>query len=114
MADTEATLAKLVALKRQRAEQRVFDLQQAVDDARAKLADLEARLVAMDADVDANMVARLLAFQQGHVEKLVADIKAQRGTITDAEAELEAARAELRSVFHSEDQLADQARRKKA
>ena len=113
MADTEATLAKLVALKRQRAEQRVFDLQQAVDNAEARLVELSDRLSAMDADIDANMAARLLAFQQGHVEKLVADIRAQRRTIVDAEAELDAARAELRSVFHSEDQLADQARRKK-
>ena len=106
MADSDAVLEKLVALKRQRAEQHVLAIQQEVDAAEARLACLAESLKSADRD-EVDFAVRKLSYQQGHIEKLLADMAAQRAVIAQKQEELARAQMELRKAFHSQDRLAE-------
>lgn len=102
MADPDRMLARLVALKRQQAEQRLWAAQQDLEATRTALTRLQSRLQAADGG---EVSARLIAYRQGHVEKLVADIAAQQERVASRQAALEEARESLKKALHSENQL---------
>jgi predicted nucleic acid-binding Zn-ribbon protein len=106
MRDPARELQKLVALKRQRAEQRVQALQVELDAERARLAQAEANLRAVD-DPGLDFAARSLSLQQGRVDGLIASVKARQGDVSAAEARLVEAREALKWVMYSEDRLDD-------
>ena len=106
MRDPARDLQKLVALKRQRAEQRVQALQMELDGAKAKLGEAEANLRAVD-DPELDFTIRSLALQQGRVEGLIAARKARQSDVTAAEARLTEAREALKWVIYSEARLDD-------
>lgn len=104
MAETDRMLQKLVALKRQKAEQRVWALQQDLEKTEAALAELVRNLQATD-NPALSFAACRLARQQGHVERVIAEIADLRVLISRKERELAEARDALRRTFHSEDRL---------
>lgn len=104
MARTDAVLKRLVALKRQAAEQSVLALQQRVREAEAALGEAVARLDATDSE-HLDFTLRKLAHQQGHVRKVLADIDAQRRVVEDSRTHLGDAEDALRRALHAEDRL---------
>lgn len=104
MAKQKDVLKKIVALKRQSAEQRVRALQNDVDRIEASIQALIAGLQGLD-DGKAGFDALRLAQEHGHPPKLVADIRAAQTALTAKGAELHAAREALKHVFHSQERL---------
>ena len=97
-------IRKLVALKRQRAEQ---DLAQATTAIRAEQAELErlqAELAALDATT-AGYGDIALSARFGHSSFLLQQLAAARDRIAARREALEAARDALRRAIHSENQL---------
>lgn len=106
MRDPARDLQKLVALKRQKAEQRVLDLQTELDAARGRLAEAVANLRASD-NPDIDFTIRQQALQQGRIDGLIAQVGAREGDVGQAEAALAEAREALKWVIYSEDRLDD-------
>lgn len=104
MADHKPLLRKLVALKRQKAEQSFQSLQQDRNLIETTLRNLSDSLQAMNTQ-DLPFDTRKLAHQQGRVEKLIADIDAQRVLLAKTQSQLALARDALKRALHSEDRL---------
>jgi len=104
MAKQAATLRKIVALKRQSAEQYVRTVQNDADRIEASLAGLRANLLALDAGA-AGFDAHRLAEENGHTRKLLADMRAAEAALALRRADLVKAREALKRVFHSEERL---------
>ncbi len=105
MARSDAVLQRLVALKRQAAEQSVLALQQRVRQAEAALGEAVARLDATDSE-HLDFTLRKLAHQQGHIRKALADIEAQRRAVEETRSHLGEAETALRRALHAEERLA--------
>ncbi len=106
MGKPDKTLQKLVALKRQKAEQDFLTAQQARSGVAAEGDRLKDNLKAMDrlpVDTDAH----LLSLRHGHDRKLIGDIRQQQASLAERQAELEAARDKLKRAFDSENRLKD-------
>jgi len=99
-------LRKIVALKRQSAEQRVRALQIDLDRIEAGIAALKARFQEIDA-LKGGFEAHRLSEENGHVRKLLADIRAADAALYLKRTDLHAAREALKRVFHSEERLAN-------
>ncbi len=97
-------LKKIVALKRQSAEQRVRALQTDVEQIEAAIAARIAGLQGLD-DAKSGFDAHRLSEEHGHPPRLIAAIRAARAALTTKRAELHAAREALKHVFHSEERL---------
>ncbi|MCI4644712.1 MAG: hypothetical protein MRY64_08020 [Hyphomonadaceae bacterium] len=106
MRDPDAQLKKLVALKRQKAEQRVLALQQVCGRAEMALAEAKANLRAAD-NPELDFTARSLALQGGRVEGLIAQVRARESAVSAAAKDLAEAREALKWVLYSEDRLDD-------
>lgn len=97
-------LRKIVALKRQSAEQRVRAIQIEVDRIESGIAERTASLRALD-ETKAGFEALSLAEENGHARKLIADTRAGQTALEIKRAELHEAREALKHVFHSEERL---------
>ncbi|MFN7054782.1 hypothetical protein [Hyphomonas sp.] len=102
---TAAALEKLTAIKRQKAEQEMLTLQ-------AELRRMEDSLAALGADLSgldtpgagADMTA--LAYQQGRLTRLIAEIRQKQAALPGQQAAADAAREALKRALYSEDQIA--------
>lgn len=104
MARQAETLKKIVALKRQSAEQRVRALQIEVGGIEASIAALMASLDPADL-VKYGYEACSLAETNGHVGKVLAQVRHRNIALVSKDAELQAAREALKRVLHSEERL---------
>lgn len=104
MTDHAPILRRLVALKRQKAEQQVLSLQQELERIETSITALSSGLQAMDSP-ELGFPIRALAARQGHVEKLIAELAVQQVSMAKTETELGVARDALKRVFHSQDRL---------
>jgi hypothetical protein len=104
MAGTKPPLRKLVALKRQRAEQVLLTVQSELVSLNRELASREASLAALDGGDD-GLEARLLAHRNGHARRLIIEIRDCRERIVQKERDLLQARENLKRVFDSEERL---------
>ena len=104
MAKQREMLKKIVALKRQSAEQYMRAVQTDAERMEAAISALHADLRALD-EVRAGFDAHRLAEENGHVRKLLADIRAGEAALMLKRAELHEAREALKRVFHSEERL---------
>lgn len=104
MARQKDALKKIVALKRQSAEQKVRALQIEVE-------QIEAAINALLASLDSAGQARFgyealsLAATHGHVGKVLADVRQRREALVARREDLHLAREALKRVFHSEERL---------
>jgi len=99
-------LRKIVALKRQSAEQRVRVIQIEMERIEAFLQTLIVSLQDLD-DAKSGFDALQLAQAHGYPSKLIADIGAARTALTLKRAELHVAREALKHVFHSQERLGE-------
>lgn len=106
MAKQKDVLKKIVALKRQSAEQRVLVLQTDAEKIEASISRLRAGLAAMDSTA-AGFDALRLAEENGHVRKVVDDIKAAQAALQEKQLEVSEAREALKRAFHSESRLGE-------
>lgn len=106
MAAKKDVLQKIVALKRQSAEQHVRTLQLDVERIEASIGDLAAGLKSMDVR-KAGIDAHRLAEAHGHVGKVIRDIGARNAVLETKRAELQEAREALKRVFHSQERLGE-------
>ena len=104
MAVRKDALRKIVALKRQSAEQKVRALQLDVESIEAAINDLTAGLKALD-EGKAGIEAYFLAQAHGHVDRVIRDIDARNAALLVRRSELDAAREALKRVFHSQERL---------
>ncbi len=104
MAKQAGTLRKIVALKRQSAEQHVRAVQNDAERIEAALGVLRENLRALD-EVRAGFDAHRLSEANGHARKLLADIRIADEALALKRADLHAAREALKRVFHSEERL---------
>lgn len=104
MAGKKPPLRKLVALKRQRAEQVLLGVQQDLNALAAELRRLEESLAAMDGQ-GGGIESHILAFEHGFVQRQIGEINACRARILEKEQEYFAAREALKRAFDSEDRL---------
>jgi hypothetical protein len=106
MAKQKDVLKKIVALKRQSAEQRVRALQNDIDRIEIAIQAHIAGLNGLD-EAKGGFDALRLAQEHGHPAKLIADIRAAEAALTVKRAELHAAREALKHVFHSQERLGE-------
>ncbi len=99
-------LRKIVALKRQSAEQHLRAVQLDVERIEAGIAALRDGLRAMD-EVRAGFDAHRLAEENGHARKLIADFGAAETALVHKRSELHEAREALKRAFHSEERLGE-------
>ncbi|MFN7163775.1 MAG: hypothetical protein ACK4P2_03060 [Hyphomonas sp.] len=104
MAKQSATLRKIVALKRQSAEQHLRAVQIEADRIETVIAALRAQFLELD-HLRAGFDAHRLSEAHGHVRKLLADIGAAEAELARKHADLHAAREAVKRVFHSEERL---------
>jgi prefoldin subunit 5 len=104
MALRKDALRKIVALKRQSAEQRVRALQLELEAIEATIADLTTSLKALD-EGQSGIEASFLAQAHGHVARVIREIDAQKAALLVRRSELDAAREALKRVFHSQERL---------
>ena len=104
MVDKKPPLKKLVALKRQRAEQALLSVQQDLTALMAELKRLEQQLAAMDGE-GGGIESHILAYEHGFDQRQVYAIAACRARIAEKEAEYFSAREALKRAFDSEDRL---------
>ncbi|MFN3911400.1 hypothetical protein [Hyphomonas sp.] len=104
MAAKKDVLQKIVALKRQSAEQQVRMLQLDVERIELSINELAASLTAMD-EGKAGFEAHWLAEASGYVGKVIRDIGLRRAALADKRSELHDAREALKRVFHSQERL---------
>ena len=106
MAAKKDVLQKIVALKRQSAEQHVRMLQLEVERIERAISALAGALKSMD-EGRAGIDAHLLAEAHGHVGKVIKDIAARRAELSGKQIELHDAREALKRVFHSQERLGE-------
>ena len=106
MAAKKDVLQKIVALKRQSAEQHVRALQIDVERIELSISVLESGLKSMD-EGRAGIDAHLLAEAHGHVGKVIKDIAGRRAELSAKQIELHDAREALKRVFHSQERLGE-------
>ncbi len=104
MAKQAIPLRKIVALKRQSAEQHLRAVQIEADRIEAVITALRANLLDLD-HVHAGFEAHRLSETHGHVRKLLADIGAAEAELALKRVDLQAAREALKRVFHSDERL---------
>jgi hypothetical protein len=104
MAKQREVLRKIVALKRQSAEQHLRAIQMDVDRIVSDIGQLNINLHALD-EVKAGFDALRLAEEHGHARKLIADIRAAEAVLVVKRSELHEAREALKRAFHSQEQL---------
>lgn len=104
MAESKPVLKKLVALKRQRAEQVLLGIQQEISALKLELAGLEERLLAMNGQ-GRGIEAQFLSYEHGYVQRLVSALGQCRTRIIRKETEMLAARESLKRAFDSEERL---------
>jgi homoserine dehydrogenase len=95
MAVRKDALRKIVALKRQSAEQKVRALQLDVEGIEAAINDLTAGLKALD-EGKSGIEAIFLAQAHGHVDRVIRDIDARNAALLVRRSELDAAREALK------------------
>lgn len=106
MAAKKDVLQKIVALKRQSAEQQVRALQMDVDRIESAISALAGSLKSMD-EGKAGFDAHRLAETHGHVGKILRDIDAGNAALALKRSELHGAREALKHVFHSQERLGE-------
>ncbi len=106
MARQKDVLKKIVALKRQSAEQRLLVLQTDAERIEAAIRQLRAGLAAMDT-AGAGFDALCLAEQNGHVRKIISDIRTAQDALALKQTEVFDAREALKRAFHSENRLGE-------
>jgi len=104
MVKTAQTLSRIVALKRQKAEQSLALLQAALRHARDDLAQLDA-LLASSNNVSHDFETLKLATQNGHLRRVLHDIDRKKAEIAGIENQLDEAREALKQILMSEDEL---------
>ncbi|MBR9808635.1 MAG: hypothetical protein GYB49_15570 [Alphaproteobacteria bacterium] len=104
MSKQNRVLLKLVALKRQRAEQGLAIAQARRRELQAGLADLQAQLAAADA-AQIDFQALSLSARNGHVQRLLNKLADQQAQVEQSQACVAEAREELKRILNSEDQL---------
>jgi predicted nucleic acid-binding Zn-ribbon protein len=104
MARQAQVLKRIVALKRQSAEQRVRALQIEAEGIEAEIAGIMRDLATLD-EVTAGIEAHLLAEQHGHVRKLIDNRRAAEVRLLAKRQEVRAAHDALKRAFHSEERL---------
>ncbi len=106
MAAKKDVLQKIVALKRQSAEQQVRTLQLDVERIELSISELAASLNAMD-EGKAGFEAHRLAEASGYVGKVIRDMGLRRAALAAKRSELHEARESLKRVFHSQERLSE-------
>ncbi len=106
MAAKKDVLQKIVALKRQSAEQHVRMLQLDAERIEMSISALLTSLKSMD-EGKAGIDAHLLAEAHGHVGKVIKDIAARRAELSRKQLEVHDAREALKRVFHSQERLGE-------
>jgi len=106
MAKQKDVLKKIVALKRQGAEQRLLILQTEAERIEAAIRQMRAGLATMD-NTTAGFDALWLAEQNGHVRKVISDINAAQAALAMKQTEVSEAREALKRAFHSENRLGE-------
>lgn len=106
MAKQKDALKKIVALKRQSAEQRVRVLQTDAERMEAALVALSEALRNIDTNGSGFDTLRL-AEEHGHSRKLISDMRAGETALVEKRAELHDAREALKRAFHSEERLGE-------
>ncbi len=104
MAKKGPDLGKLVALKRQKAEQAYAVMQADITAAETELDVLQARLEAGDV-TDEGYAAHSLSERHGHPARILALIAMQKSSIAQKRAELRDMKEGLKRAFHSEQRL---------
>lgn len=99
-------LRKIVALKRQSAEQHLRAIQMEADRIVSDIAQLNANLHALD-EARAGFDALRLAEEHGHARKLISDIRAAEAALAIKRSELHEAREALKRAFHSQERLGE-------
>jgi HPt (histidine-containing phosphotransfer) domain-containing protein len=106
MAAKKDALQKIVALKRQSAEQHVRLLQLEVERIEVSISALAVSLRSMD-EGKAGIDAHRLAEANGYVGKVIKDIGARQAELSRKQSELHEAREALKRVFHSQERLGE-------
>ena len=104
MSKQNRVLLKLVALKRQRAEQGLAIAQTRLREVQAGLADLQAQLAAADT-MQMDFQTLSLSARNGHVQRLLGKLADQQALIEQTQTFVAAAKEELKRILNSEDQL---------
>ncbi|KCZ50183.1 MULTISPECIES: hypothetical protein [unclassified Hyphomonas] len=104
MAQKGPPLQKLVALKRQRAEQDLLSVQQELTALKTDLQRLEADLAALNGEAG-GIESHILSYEHGYAQRQTFAIQACRAKIAEKEAEFVAAREALKRAFDSEQRL---------
>lgn len=97
-------LRKIVALKRQSAEQRVRAIEVEAGRIECEIMELKASLIGLD-ETKAGFDALRLAEENGYAHKLIADLCIRQSALAVVRAQLHEAREALKRVFHSEERL---------
>jgi hypothetical protein len=103
--EAAAALEKLTALKRRKAEQEMLALQAELRRLEESLAALGASLAGLDTP-GAGADMAVLAYQQGRLARLIAEIRQQQAALPGQRAEADAAREALKRALYSEEQIA--------
>ncbi|MEZ5946714.1 MAG: hypothetical protein R3C04_07675 [Hyphomonas sp.] len=106
MAEKKVDLTKIVALKRQKAEQDFRAVQIEREQMSEEAERLAAALRALD-DPGPDVDATILALRHGHVRKVMSDMAAGNAAAVQKDAELDEAREALKRAFDSEERLKD-------
>jgi hypothetical protein len=104
MAKQAQVLKRIVALKRQSAEQRVRALQIEAERIEAEIAGISRELAALD-EVVAGLDAHVLAEQHGHARKLIDNRRAAEARLLAKRRDVREAQEALKRAFHSEERL---------
>ena len=105
MADQQTQLRRIVALKRQKAEQSLSIIQSAIRKLEGELEALQGLLAAADgAGQDFQTLS--LASQHGHVQRLLSEMEQKQVQITLTVRQLDTAKESLKQILNSEDELA--------
>ncbi|MEM5518832.1 hypothetical protein WNY37_17875 [Henriciella sp. AS95] len=102
---TARTLTKLVALRRQNAEQAMGQAKMSLDEAKAKLAALEAELRAAPGGTEQDYAALSLSDRFGNSQRILGQIEAQKSVVATCEETLAIRRNLLKQAFGSEQSL---------
>jgi len=104
MAKQAQVLKRIVALKRQSAEQRLRALQIEAEGIESAIAGISRELASLD-EVAAGIDAHVLAEQHGHARKLIENRRAAEARLSEKRREVLEAQEALKRAFHSEERL---------
>ncbi|WP_321490737.1 hypothetical protein [uncultured Hyphomonas sp.] len=110
MAQKGPPLQKLVALKRQRAEQDMLSAQQELTALKTELKRLETDLAALNGEAG-GIESHILSYEHGYAQRQTFAIQACRAKIAEKETDFTAARDALKRAFDSEERLRREASR---